>query len=206
MKKPVQNESTVNGMNMLLGEFADNYAQTVTFSFLLARSLGANTLDSGLGWRGAWPPQGRIKCKKSVTQTPLPEGFSNDEAKQVLQVGDGEFSLVPPAVYDYEVSGLKVVQSWLGNRTGKGKGKKSSPLDDIQPERWTAEFTSELLRLLNLLNTTLAQHEKQSDLLNRILAARLINAGDLGPPPDETRNPLEQNGYQNGFWDKETDD
>ena len=150
-------------------------------------------------------PQGRIKCKKSVTEKPLPEGFSYDEVKQVLQVGDGEFGPVPPAVYDYEVSGLKVVQSWLGNRTGKGKGKKSSPLDDIQPVRWTAEFTSELLRLLNLLNTTLAQHGKQANLLDKILAAPLIKEDQLGPPPDETRKPLEQNGYQNGFWDEEAD-
>ena len=27
----------------------------------------------------------------------------------------------------------------------KGAGKKSSPLDDIRPERWTSRFTTELL-------------------------------------------------------------
>ena len=145
-------------------------------------------------------PQGKIKCKKPVSETPLPGGFSYKESNRVLSVGDGEFGPVPPGVYEYEVSGLKVVQSWLGNRTGKGKGKKSSPLDDIQPGRWTAEYTSELLRLLNLLDRTLALQGQQEDLLDHILKSKLISADELGPVPDETRKPLEHNGYQNGLW------
>ena len=54
-------------------------------------------------------------------------------------------------VWEYEVSGLKVLQSWLGYRMKNRKGKKSSPLDDITPKEWMSDYTSEFLRLLNLL-------------------------------------------------------
>jgi hypothetical protein len=64
-------------------------------------------------------------------------------------VGEGAFSPIEPEVYNFKVSGLKAVQSWLGYRMKKPKGKKSSPLDEILPEKWTGEFTTELLELLS---------------------------------------------------------
>jgi hypothetical protein len=63
-------------------------------------------------------------------------------------IGDGIFGAVPEEVWEFEVSGLKVVQSWLAYRMKKRAGKKSSPLDDIRPERWTPRMTDELLEML----------------------------------------------------------
>jgi hypothetical protein len=73
-------------------------------------------------------------------------------------------------VYEFEVSGLKVVQSWLNYRKRRPRNvRKSSPLDDIRPERWTAEFTAELLNVLWILEATLATYPAQRDLLERIV-------------------------------------
>src|SRR5450756_3131581 len=75
---------------------------------------------------------------------------------RTLHVGGGEFSPVALEVFEFEVSGLKVVQSWLKYRMKKGAGRKSSPLDDIRPDHWTSHFTTELLELLWVLEATLA--------------------------------------------------
>lgn len=48
------------------------------------------------------------------------------------------------------------------------KGKKSSPLDDIHPERWTGDFTTELLELLWILEATIAAYPNQAKLLAEV--------------------------------------
>ena len=107
----------------------------------------------------------------------------------MLHVGKGQFAPVSSAVFNYEVSGLKVVQSWLGYRMKAGKGKKSSPLDDIRPERWTAQFTQELLELLWVLEHTLAGYPQQARILEEVLSGPLIPASELPPVPPELRKP-----------------
>ena len=67
------------------------------------------------------------------------------------------------------MSGLKVVQSWLGYRMKKPKGKKSSPLDEITPDRWSGGFTTELLELLWILEATIATYPEQAKLLTEVV-------------------------------------
>src|SRR3989304_4559313 len=74
-----------------------------------------------------------------------------DAQKKTLRVGEGVFAPVAPAVMEFSVSGFKVVDHWLKARTRKGVGKQKSPLDKIRPEKWTAQFTRELLELLWVL-------------------------------------------------------
>lgn len=47
----------------------------------------------------------------------------------------------------------------------KGPGRKSHPLDDIRPTRWTSQFTTELLELFWVLEATLATYPEQARLL-----------------------------------------
>ncbi|MFQ5915848.1 MAG: hypothetical protein ACE5JS_21960, partial [Nitrospinota bacterium] len=87
------------------------------------------------------------------------------------------------------VSGLKVVQSWLKYRMKKGAGKKSSPLDNIHPERWTGQFTTELLELLWVLEATVAGYPEQARLLEAVAAGPCFEIHELPPVPDEMRKP-----------------
>jgi hypothetical protein len=66
-----------------------------------------------------------------------------------------------------------------------GKGKKSSPLDDIRPERWT--FTPELLTLLAILERTVKLTPKAAELLDRVVAGDLIDPTTLPTPTDAER-------------------
>ena len=109
-------------------------------------------------------PPGATKCVKAVPSSPddYPAEFLYDKTKQTLEVGGGEFNPVREDVYEFEVSGLKVIQSWLKYRMKKGAGKKSSPLDDIRPKCWTSQFTTELLELLWILTATVECYPRTS--------------------------------------------
>ena len=118
----------------------------------------------------------------------MPEKFGYDPDTQLLTVGTGTFGPVSPAVWNFEVSGLPVVGSWLGYRKKTRKGRKSSPLDDIRPTRWTQ--TDELLRLLAILEHTIEVTPTAAALLDDILDGPLIPATGLPKPTPDQRKPL----------------
>lgn len=130
-------------------------------------------------------PQGSTRCEVAVSQTVYPNSFSYDEQTLTLHVGDGEFRPVSREVYEYSVSGLQVVKSWLGYRMKDRKGRKSSPLDDIRPETWT--FTEELLELLWVLEHTIALEPVGKALLDEVLESELWTAAELPKPTEAER-------------------
>jgi hypothetical protein len=97
-----------------------------------------------------------------------PERYDYNDATRTLRVGAGAFAPVSAEVYNFEVSGLKVVQSRLGYGMRDPKGRRSSPLDDIRPEKWTGDFTTELLELLWILEATIAEYPRQAKLLTAV--------------------------------------
>jgi hypothetical protein len=142
--------------------------------------------------RGDEVPAGAAKIVKGVSdkREKYPETFSYDESAREIIVGDGRLGPVEPQVWDFEVSGLKVVQSWLGYRMKKRAGKKSSPLDYIRPERWTPRMSEELLELLWGLEATLAMEPELEAVLDEIVAAPCFTAAQLpSPTPEERKAP-----------------
>ncbi len=134
---------------------------------------------------GGSVPRGAARCTEPVSLERYPKDFSYDPATQVLRVGDGSFSPVNPQVWDYSVSGLQVVKSWLGRRKLNRSGRKSSPLDRIRPERW--EFTVELLELLWVLEATLALQPEGVALLDEVCSSSLFTQDELPTPNSEER-------------------
>lgn len=130
---------------------------------------------------------GTTRNIKAVSQTEYPNSFDYDEKTKTLYVGEGEFGPVEPEVYNYTVSGLEVVKSWLGYRMKDRKGRKSSPLDDIRPEVWT--FSEELLELLWVLERTIAMQPAGKALLEEVLASDLWTAEELPTPTEAERKP-----------------
>jgi len=146
---------------------------------------------TGKGRKREHIPRGAARCIETISEKPAdyPEKFEYLEGSQTLRVGTGAVAPVPLEVWGYEVSGLRIMHSWLGYRMKDRKGKKSSPLDDIHPERWTSEFTDELLRLLWILEQTIAMHGDLAALLDKVCAGPLVPAKDLPPVPEAMRKP-----------------
>ena len=136
--------------------------------------------------RGDTPP-GEARCTKEVPPAPLPEGHSYDAETRTLHVGDGEFAPVSREVYGYSISGFHVVKSWLDRRKRDRSGRKSSPLDEIRPERW--EFAEELLQLLWVLEETVRLQPDGAALLDEVCASDVFTADELPTPTDAERQP-----------------
>jgi len=133
--------------------------------------------------------QGLARCTRPVGETvaDYPEDFEYNESQQTLRVGAGAFGPVRPEVWAFSVSGFQVVKSWLGYRMREGAGRRSSPLDEIRPTRWTAQFTRELLELLWVLEGTVERWPELADLLDAIVAGECFGAEELQEPEARER-------------------
>ena len=128
--------------------------------------------------------RGAARCTRPVGEErdAYPQGFDYDEWQRTLRVGVGEFQPVRPEVWEFSVSGLQVVKSWLGYRMRDGAGRRSSPLDEIRPTRWPAEFTRELLQLLWVLEATVERWPAMAELLDAVVAGACFGAEELPEP------------------------
>jgi hypothetical protein len=113
------------------------------------------------------------------------DAISYDEVTHVLTVGSGRVSGVRPGVWAYSVSGMPVIEKWLGYRTGKPAGRaatSTSALDAMRPVNWPDERNDELLDLIRVLTITLDQQLVLSALLDRVCAGPLIAGSELPVP------------------------
>ena len=145
------------------------------------------------GERFAPTPKAKLPPGSATELTPvtsMPQDLKDcryDPKTKQLTVGAGIFAPVSEEVWNFEVSGLRVVRSWLGYRMKNRKGRKSSDLDDIRPTRWTQ--SSELLLLLSILEHTIEVTPKATELLNQIIDGPLIPAPNLPTPTPAQRKP-----------------
>ena len=115
----------------------------------------------------------------------MPDRIDYDADKRRLRVGEGFIDNVPPEVWQYEVSGKQVLVHWFSYRKKDrtrpviGERRPPSPLEKIQPARWLAEYTTELLNVLHVLGRLVALEARQADLLTRICTGPLISADTL---------------------------
>lgn len=122
----------------------------------------------------------------------MPETIGYDAAARRLRVGAGCVDNVAPEVWAYEVSGKRVLAQWFSyrgrdrSRPMIGDRRAPSPLGDIQPAGWLAEYTTELLNVLNVLGRLVRLEAGQADLLARVCAGATISVADLAASVAET--------------------
>lgn len=125
--------------------------------------------------------RGKSKMMKASSTGAYPENWQYVEATQELHVGDAVFSNVSKNLMDFEVSGLRVVSSWLGYRMKTPSGRSSSPLDQIQAKGWTHD--GELLDLLWLVEFMVNIEETAKTLLQQVIDGETIPAKALLDSP-----------------------
>jgi len=133
--------------------------------------------------------KGRARAVRPILGTvdEYPNEFSWDEATKTLHVGEGTFAPITRDVWEFEISGFRPVRSWLGYRMRKPTGRSSSPLDEIRPREWPAEFTEELLELIWVLEHTVNMSADLLEFFETVLQGELLAASDLPSPTQEQR-------------------
>ncbi len=115
----------------------------------------------------------------------MPDTIDYDPANKRLIVGNGYIEHVEPAVWNYEVSGKQVLLHWFSYRKKDrerpiiGDRRPPSVLGDLQPDHWLAEYTTELINVLNVLALLVGLEPAQAKLLEKICSGTLISGSDL---------------------------
>lgn len=184
-------ELTVPGPRVPITADGELFKRAADFGrrLLWLHSFGERFVPSGQTQGSV--PKGSATCTVAVPTSPTdyPNDFEYDAVTQTLRVGKGAFAPVAPEVWEFSVSGLRVVDSWLGYRMREAAGRSSSPLDRIRPERWTAHLTEELLQVLWVLEATLAMFPGLAQVLDEIVTGATLNASQLPTPADAEREP-----------------
>ena len=117
-----------------------------------------------------------------------PDSFLYRPGEKIIQVGTGRFGPIEEDVWNFRVSGLQILDSWLGYRMEKRKGKPSGPLSNLRPRTWV--FTDELLRLITILQRTIDLTPTAAEILDDVIAGPLIPTTELPQPtPAERKAP-----------------
>lgn len=131
------------------------------------------------------PPSVTKEGRIPSTPEGFPDAIDYDANKRRLLVGTGFIDNVAPAVWAYEVSGKQVLRQWFSYRRKNrerpqiGDRRPPSKLGEIQPDHWLPEYTSELIKVLNVLTLLVELEPKQADLLKRICDGPLIPAAKV---------------------------
>ncbi len=156
------------------------------------QTFGERCVDSHAG-RPADPPRLPKESAPRYTKAgaipadaeSMPDEMHYNAGKEWLFVGTGHIENVSPSVWNYEVSGKRVLTQWFSYRKKNrerpiiGDRRPPSKLCDIQSEGWPHEYTVELLNVLHVLGGLVALETAQADLLKRICDGTQISAADL---------------------------
>jgi hypothetical protein len=155
-------------------------------------TFGERMIDPRKG-RPAQPPRlpparrPRVPVAGAIPEEPaaMPNSINYDASKKRLLVGQGYVENVEPGMWLYEVSGKQVLLQWFSYRKTNrerpiiGDRRTPSPLGDIQPDHWLAEYTTELLNLLNVLGWLVDLEPAQAGLLEKVCTGPTISSEEL---------------------------
>ncbi len=114
----------------------------------------------------------------------MPDRLGYDPQARCLHVGEGVIEHVTPRMWEYNVSEVNVLGKWFQlppeDTRSSGHGRASlSPLLEVQSRTWRAEYTHDLIGLLNVLGLLEELEPRQAELLDAVLAGPLVNSKDL---------------------------
>ncbi|MEU3412210.1 type ISP restriction/modification enzyme [Streptomyces sp. NPDC006658] len=135
--------------------------------------------------------------RRPYVRAPLPgrpETLRYDPGEEALHLDEGRISPVPAEAWEFEVAGVRVLESWFAARTGPAE---PGTLAAIRPATWPQSWTSELLELITVLTLLARTRAARAGLrpVPAVTAGELRRAGVL-PVPGSARRPASVLGHQ----------
>jgi hypothetical protein len=189
-----QDDLSTPGLRLPLTADAPTFAAATALgrTVIWLHTFGERLADADQG-RPTGPPRlpaaqrPRIPKDGAIPEAPtaMPDTIAYDATKKRLLLGTGYVENVEPAVWNYEVSGKQVLLQWFSYRKQNrerpliGDRRPPSPLGNIQPDHWLAEYTTELINLLNVLTWLVTLEPAQAALLEKICSGPTFTAEEL---------------------------
>ncbi|MET7357831.1 type ISP restriction/modification enzyme [Streptomyces sp. NPDC005562] len=149
----------------------------------------------------------RPRCVVEIpdTKDQMPQVLRYEPEDQRLWIGEGCIAPVPPTTRAYQVSGMNVLDKWFGYRRREPAGKRRLELDRVVAQRWSPEWTTELLTLLNILGLLVQGEPAQRALLEDVCSGPLISVQELTelgvlPVPPYARRLSRSSGEDDGLF------
>ena len=189
-----QNDLSTPGLHIPLTADRNTFGEAVELgrTVIWLHTFGERMIDPSKG-RPARPPRlpparrPNIPMDGAIPQDPaaMPDSINYDSSKKRLLVGTGYVENIEPGIWNYEVSGKQVLLHWFSYRKKNrerpiiGDRRPPSPLGNIQPDHWLAEYTTELINVLNVLGWLVDLEPTQAKLLEKICSGPTISADEL---------------------------
>ena len=189
-----QDDLSTPGLRIPLTAKKKTFAEAVELgrTIIWLHTFGERMTDPARG-RPAQPPRlpaarrPNIPKAGAIPQEPaaMPDTIRYDADKKRLLIGTGYVENVEPGVWNYEVSGKQVLLQWFSYRKKNrerpiiGDRREPSPLGKIQPDHWLAEYTTELINVLNVLGWLIDLEPAQAALLEKICSGPVISVEEL---------------------------
>jgi len=189
-----QDDLSTPGLRIPLTADPKTFAEAVELgrTIIWLHTFGERMTDAARG-RPAQPPRlpasrhPNIPKAGAIPQEPaaMPDSINYDVNKKRLLIGTGYVENVEPGVWSYEVSGKQVLLQWFSYRKANrerpiiGDRRPPSPLGNIQPDHWLAEYTTELINVLNVLGCLVDLEPAQASLLETICSGPTIRVDEL---------------------------
>lgn len=189
-----QDDLSTPGLRIPLTADRKTFTEAVELgrTIIWLHTFGERMTDAARG-RPAQPPRlptsrrPNIPKAGAIPQEPaaMPDSINYDANKKRLLIGTGYVENVEPGVWSYEVSGKQVLLQWFSYRKANrerpiiGDRRPPSPLGNIQPDHWLAEYTTELINVLNVLGCLVDLEPAQASLLEKICSGPTIRVDEL---------------------------
>ncbi|QEU95399.1 type ISP restriction/modification enzyme [Streptomyces kanamyceticus] len=135
--------------------------------------------------------------RRPYVRAPLPArptALTYDADEETLCLDAGRISPVPRGAWEFEVSGVRVLELWCLRRMPPAEPEDPGSLEAIRPASWPGTWTSELLELITVLTLLSELEPRRRELADALDegpttgTAGLREAGVL-PVPDAARRP-----------------
>ncbi len=189
-----QDDLSTPGLRIPLTADRKTFAEAVELgrTIIWLHTFGERMTDPARG-RPAQPPRLPAARRPNIPKAgaipqesaAMPDTIHYDADKKRLLIGTGYVENVEPGVWNYEVSGKQVLLQWFSYRKKNrerpiiGDRRPPSLLGNIQPDHWLAEYTTELINVLNVLGWLVDLEPAQAKLLEKICSGPTLSSDEL---------------------------
>jgi predicted helicase len=96
----------------------------------------------------------------------VPTKISYSRVEQAIFFDEEMFCSIPSEIWEFRSNGIHVVKSWLDNRKAEPKGKRTSPLDQINEKIW--KYNEEFVKMIGDVSAVLESKKLALPLVQKI--------------------------------------